>query len=93
MATYSGKSYRLRAGSPMPKSDSGTFVIHSFMAEKQEQSITTCESTVLASSDFRGQGGEFSSANYTRIPVKGVSIYKASESNNSKYVEEFGGDT
>ena len=88
MSTYEGYSYRLRAGSPMPTSTTGRFVLHSFMAESQEQLIVTCATTLLTSSSFRGHGGGFSAARYNRIMVSGQPIYKASESENPKYIEE-----
>lgn len=86
--SYEGVTYRLRAGSPMPISEKGSFVIHSFKAERQVQNIYTCAYELLASSDFRGQGGNFTAASYTRLPVIGQSIYKASETENPKYIEE-----
>lgn len=89
MTEYVGYFYRLRAGSPMPISQAGEFVLHSFMAEVHEQDIDTCATTILASSDFRGQAGGFSAANYSRIPVAGTPIYNASETRNFKYAEEF----
>lgn len=88
MARYSGYSYRLRAGSPMPTSDVGNFVLHSFMAEGQDLFNDTCANSLLSSGSFRGQGGPFVSANYTRIVSSGEKIYRASESESSIYIEE-----
>jgi hypothetical protein len=88
MASYEGYSYRLRAGSPMPTSNSGYFVLHSFMAEGQDLLTDTCAKTVLTSSEFRGQGGSFVSANYTRIVTSGEKIYRASEAQGPNYIEE-----
>lgn len=88
MSIYDGYHYRLRAGSPMPTADRGSFVLHSFMAEGQDQSTNTCATKLLTSSDFRGQGGSFISANYTRIVASGEAVYRASESIGIKYIEE-----
>lgn len=88
MTIYTGYSYRLRAGSPMPISTPGEFVIHSFMAEYHIQDTDTCAIKLLGSSSFRGQGGGYSAANYSRIVSAGEPIYNATESLNFKYVEE-----
>lgn len=87
MSTYKGYQYRLRAGSPMPTSSSGEFVIHSFMAEEQVTNIDTCASRVLRSSDFRGQGGSFYSASYSRLAIV-EDRYRASEVYNPRFREE-----
>lgn len=89
MTVYTGYAYRLRAGTPMPIATPGEFVLHSFMAEYNIQDTNTCTKSLLASSAFRGQGGGYSSANYSRIVSAGDPIYSASESLNFKYVEEF----
>ena len=88
MAFYSSYSYRLRAGSPMPTSDSGNFVLHSFMAEGQDLSNDTCANSLLNSGSFRGQGGAFVSANYTRIVSSGKKVYRSSEVESRVYIEE-----
>ena len=89
MTVYTGYFYRLRAGSPMPIATPGSFVLHSFMAEYHIQDTDTCATTILPSSAFRGQGGGYSAANYSRIVAAGEAIYSSSESVNFKYVEEF----
>lgn len=88
MTQYVGYFYRLRGGQPMPVSRAGEFVLHSFMAEKHEQDSDTCATNFLRSSAFRGQGGTYSAANYTRLVAAGDPIYSASETHNFKYVEE-----
>mgnify|MGYP001769035415 CR=1 FL=1 len=88
MTIYTGYSYRLRAGSPMPIATPGEFVIHSFMAEYHIQDTDTCATRLLASTAFRGQGGGYSAANYSRIVSAGEPVYNASESLNFKYIEE-----
>lgn len=89
MSEYVGYFYRLRAGSPMPISKAGNFVLHSFMAEHHIQESNTCGSTILPSNAFRGQAGGYSAANYSRMPVAGDPIYSSSETYNFKYTEEF----
>ena len=69
MATYTGEQYRLRAGSPMPTSTPSRFVLQSFMASVQETDIETCITDIKSSSSFRGQGGGFMSASYSRLPL------------------------
>lgn len=89
MTIYKGYFYRLRAGQPMPIATPGNFVLHSFMAEYNEQESNTCTNSLLTSVDFRGQGGGYSAANYTRISAAGEPVYNASETRNFKYTEEF----
>ena len=88
MSTYSGKHYKLRASSPIPKSDSNQFVLHSFMAEIKNTDIDTCTSSIVNGSSFRGQGGSYTSASYSRLPLKGGGLFRAEISSGELYVEE-----
>jgi len=88
MSTYSGKHYRLRASSPIPISSSNQFVLHSFMAELKVTDIDTCTSSALSSSQFRGQGGSYTSASYSRLPLAGGDLFREELSGNELYVEE-----
>ena len=60
--TYTGKAYKLRAGSPMPvrppgSADLSTFVLHTFMAEETTLDFYSCTQDLPRSSEVRGQGG------------------------------------
>lgn len=87
MAEYTGTQYRLRAGSPMPTSVRGEFVLHSFMAANQDSVIETCEIQLLRSSDFQGQGGGFTSASYQRLPLT-EERYSGKSTTSELYIEE-----
>ena len=87
MASYGGTRYSLRAGSPMPISSSGPFVLHSFMAEKHDVEIDECSSSILGSRNFRGQGGSYISASYSRLPVSDER-FRSEESIGPGYVSE-----
>ncbi len=89
--TVIGKDYRLRAGSPMPTAVKGEFVIHSFKALMSDVIVDNCIDTLPSSIDFQGQGGDFLSASYTRLPLS-EERYKGKINNSGEYVEEtFGG--
>lgn len=87
MALYTGEQYRLRAGSPMPTSNPSHFVLHSFMAAVQELKINTCLATLKTSRSFRGQGGGFTSASYSRLPLS-EEYYSGKEVANEIYHDE-----
>lgn len=72
---YRGQTYRLRAGSPMPVGTTGAFVLHTFMAEVSEVDIYACTESLPASSQFRGQGGNLMSANFSRLNVRGGTVF------------------
>ena len=85
-----GEIYRLRAGSPMPTSRSGDFVLHTFMAEKNRVVFETCVSQLPGSEDFRGQGADpgLISANYTRMNIKGGEVFSGKKVYSPDYVDE-----
>jgi hypothetical protein len=85
---FEGKEYRLRAGSPMPISTSGEFVLHTFKAEVNDVHIIACTETLPASSDFRGQGGNLMSANFTRLNIKGGTIFSGKRVYAPSYIDE-----
>lgn len=87
MAEYIGYQYRLRAGSPMPTSNRGRFVLHSFMAERQQIDIETCEDRLVASTAFRGQGGNLTAAQFSRLPLS-EERYNSKLTNTELYIEE-----
>ena len=90
MATYKGKQYRLRAGSPMPTSTAGNFVIHSFMAAIQYSNIETCTTSIAKSVEFKGRGGNFTSASYTRLALSGGLYFSGKTATNEEYEDEEG---
>lgn len=76
---YDITTYRLRAGNPMPISVAGEFVLHTFGAEKRRTRVYPCTTRLPKSTDFRGQGGDLISANYTRLNIKGGTYFQGKE--------------
>jgi len=85
---YSGKVYRLRAGTPMPVKGDGSFVLHTFMAEISNIDIIACTESLPASSEFRGRGGDLMSASFTRLNVVGGTIFSGKKVYKPTYVDE-----
>ena len=85
--TYEGEIYRLRAGAPMPVGG-GDFVLHTFMAEKSRVIIYACTSNLPASSEFRGQGGNLVSANFSRLNIAGGTVFAGKTVESPEYVDE-----
>ncbi len=90
--TYESDQYRLRAGSPMPikinNSGSASFVLHTFMAEKNKILAVACTEILPASSDFRGQGGDLMSASFSRVSSKTGKVFTGKKVYNTTYVDE-----
>ena len=86
--SYTGQQYRLRAGTPMPIQDAGVFVYHTFMAEVSDITIYACTSSLPGSTDFRGQGGDFMSANFSRLNVKGGGVFNGKVVHSPNFVDE-----
>lgn len=84
---YRGKQYRLRAGAPMPVGGSG-FVLHTFMAEVNDVDMFACTTSIPGSEQFRGQGGNMMSANFTRLNTKGGIYFSGKIVYAPTYVEE-----
>lgn len=84
---YPGIQYKLRAGAPM-STESGSFILHTFMAEKIEFDIVAYTESIKGSSDFRGQGGDFISANYTRLQDKSGNAFQGKVELSPEYVDE-----
>jgi len=85
---YRGQTYRLRAGTPMPVGGGGSFVLHTFMAEKSDVDIYACTESLPASSEFRGQGGNLMSASFSRLNVKGGGVFSGKVVYSPVYVDE-----
>ena len=90
--TYESEQYRLRAGSPMPVrgSSGGTsdFVLHTFMAEKNKVLTIACTEKLPASSEFRGQGGDLISANFSRLSSTTGGVFTGRKVYNTVFVDE-----
>jgi len=84
---FRGEQYRLRAGTPMPVRG-GSFVLHTFMAEVSEINIIACTENLPASSEFRGQGGDLMSASFSRLNVKGGTVFSGKKVYAPTYVDE-----
>ena len=82
-----GVEYRLRAGSPMPISSKGDFVLHSFMALLSNVYIDNCAVSLPSSSSFQGQGGGYVSANFSRLPLS-EEVFKGKINESGAYVDE-----
>ena len=82
-----GETYKLRAGSPMPIG-LGEFATHTFMAERTQVDTYLFTNTLKGSEEFRGQGGDYVSANFSRILDKGGESFQGSVQHAPDYVEE-----
>ena len=72
----------------MPTQQSGRFVLHTFMAEVNDIDIVACTESLPASSQFRGQGGNIMSANFSRLATKGGSVFSGRIVYSPDYVDE-----
>lgn len=84
---YKGKQYRLRAGSPI-NAAGGNFVLHTFMAEENEIDSIIYTNNLPSSTDFRGRGGNYMSANFSRLPDKSGNVFSGKIVYNPKYIDE-----
>lgn len=80
--------YRLRAGTPMPTQERSEFKLHSFMAAKAVDVSELCVEDLPNSSSFTGQGADFTSANYSQLPLKGGLKFRGSITNEEVYIDE-----
>jgi hypothetical protein len=83
---YQSQQYRLRAGAPMPAL--GKFVLHTFKAELSDIYIYPCTEELPGSDQFRGQGGTYMSANFSRLPNIGGTLFSGKIVDNPDYIEE-----
>lgn len=83
------EQYKLRAGAPMPiAGGAGSFVLHTFMAEKNDVTVFLCTDSLPASSEFRGQGGDLISANFNRLLNVAGETFNGQQVGNPEYIEE-----
>ena len=70
--------FKLRAGPPMPVGvGTGEFVLQKFGVDKYQIIIQPTTDTIVDSSAFRGQGGPYISASYSRLQDKSGNIFSA----------------
>jgi len=75
MATI--KQFRLRAGAPMPIGTSNVFLLHGFGSETNDVTLYDCTTSLPASSEFKGQGGNnFISASFSKLGAKEDSYFQ-----------------
>lgn len=84
---YIGTQYKLRAGPPMPIT-SGGFKLHTFMAEVTTVVTQPCVESLPGSEQFRGQGGTYISAQFSRLNIKGGNTFQGRIIKDLRYVEE-----
>ena len=90
MTEYIGKQYRLRAGSPMPTKHIGNFVVHTFYGQVETLTQAPCTDSLLESSEFKGQGGDYTSASFAKLPLT-EERYKKNLSDDGDHVNEWEG--
>lgn len=86
---FTGQQYRLRAGAPMPVMNGG-FVIHTFMAELSQVDTFLCTEELPGSDEFRGQGGDYVKANFSRLNVRTGDYFQGNIIYSPSYIEEDG---
>jgi hypothetical protein len=69
--TAKGKLYKLRAGSPMPTSTEGKFILQTFGSEHNNITQYIITNELPSSDDLRGAGGPYISAKFNRLPGTG----------------------
>ena len=84
--SYTGRQYRLRAGTPMPIN--GGFLLHTFMAEVNDVTMFACTTSLPGSEQFRGQGGNMMSASFSRLGSRGGDVFSGKIVYAPTYVEE-----
>ena len=86
---FTGYQYRLRAGAPMPVMRGG-FVIHTFKAELSQVDTFLCIEGLPGSDEFKGQGGSYVSANFSRLNITGGNTFQGKVTYSPSYIEEDG---
>jgi len=91
-----GRQYTLRASGPMPvygdtggsTTGPGIYVIHSFGADISSIDIYECTETLLASTEFAGQGGDLNSANFSNVGDKDGKVFQGRAIHYPEFSEE-----
>jgi hypothetical protein len=86
MSVYHSEQYRLRAGAPMPAI--GKFVLHTFKAELSDIDIYACTDELPGSTEFRGQGGNYISGSFNRLPHRDGNLFQGKVTHSPTYIEE-----
>jgi len=84
----SGKKYRLRAGAPMRVKGTANFVLHTFGADISDVDVYLCTTSLPGSGQFRGQGGSYISANFSRLNIKGGNTFQGQIVSNLTFGQE-----
>jgi hypothetical protein len=84
---YPGTQYRLRASNPIPKKNGG-FVLHTFRVEKNKIEAVAYTESLPGSEQFRGQGGEYISANFNRLSDVSGGVFQGKIVYNSEFIDE-----
>ena len=82
-----GKTYKLRAGAPMPIGGS-SFVLQTFMGEESVVKTYLYTEYLPGSEEFRGQGGDLVSGSFSRLLDVGGNSFTGNTVNNPEFVEE-----
>lgn len=82
-----GSTYKLRASAPMPIGG-GKFITQTFMSELTNIDNYLYTKELPASSEFRGQGGPYIRANFSRLLDKGGNTFSGKVEYNPIFIEE-----
>lgn len=87
---YTGTTYKLRSGAPLSEGiqGAGTFYLHTFMAEQTEIDTYAYTELLPESNDFRGQFGDYMSANFSRINERGGNAFSGKMTYPPTFIEE-----
>jgi hypothetical protein len=86
--SFDSITFKLRAGSPMPIGY-GNFVTQTFMVEKTSTKTFLYTESLNGSDDFRGQGGAYMNAQFSRLMSSSDSeAFKGSITSAPTYEEE-----
>lgn len=90
--TYDGYQYKLRAGSPMPIGSTGgggyNFMLFTFGAEIYRITVETATTSIVSSTEFRGQGGDLIRADYSRLSDRSGGIFQGKLTYSPTFVDE-----
>ncbi len=83
-----GTQYRLRCSQPMPVETFGTFVLQTFKAEQTTVDVYLYTTELPTSVEFRGQGGGYMSANFSRLSDRGGDSFQGKIEYPPAYIQE-----
>jgi hypothetical protein len=82
-----GRTYKLRAGAPMPVGRS-SFILQTFMGEESTVTTYLYTENLPDSAEFRGQGGELVSGSFNRMMDISGDAFTGNTVTNPEFVEE-----